>query len=231
MLLKLTAQNRTLRGRKMNTLRDQGFIPGIVYGTAIDPTPVTVGRNDFVKVYSQAGTSGLVELSIEGGKTVPVLIQDMSQHPIGNQVSHIDFRSVDLTKEIEAEVQIRLVGESSAVKLLGGTLVFELPHVQVRALPTALVPFIEVDISSMQNLEDSIRVKNLVVPSGMKIEEDPDQTIALVAPPRTDEELESLNTAVEENVEAVEVAKKEKKEGEEEVPVDEKEKEKEKKGA
>ncbi len=226
MVLKLAATNRTQRGRKMNSLRDQGFIPGIVYGTAIDPTPVTVGRTDFVKVYEQAGTSGLVELSIEGGKTVPVLIQDMSQHPISNQVAHIDFRSVDLTKEIEAEVQIRLVGESSAVKLLGGTLVFELPHVKVRALPTALVPYIEVDISSMQNLEDSIRVKDLVVPPGMKIEEDSDKTIALVAPPRTDEELESLNTAVEENVEAVEVAKKEKKEEEEEAPVEEKEKEK-----
>lgn len=213
MSISLQAQTRTERGRKTDILREQDIVPGVVYGADVKPASVSVRRGEFVKAYAQAGTSGLVSLSLDGA-VIPVLIHDIDQHPLTSRVSHIDFRAVDLKKEIEAEVQIRLSGEAGAVKTLGGTMVNETTHVKVRALPTALVPFIEVDVSRLATFEDAVRVKDLVVPAGMKIEEDAELTIVMVMPPRTDAELEALNTAVEENIEAVEVAKKEKKEEE-----------------
>lgn len=210
--LTLQAKPRVLKGRKTYQLRNEGIIPAVVYGSGTDPVNVEVNHNEFAKVLKTAGESMLVELAVEGGKTMYVLIQDAQTDPLRDEYTHADFRAVDMSKPIEAEVKLVFVGESGAVKGLGGTLVHPLDEVRVRALPKDLVSHIDVDISALATFEDQILVKDLPVPAGVEILEDEDATVALVEEPRSEEELAELNKAVEMDVNAVEKVEKEKKE-------------------
>jgi len=207
--LTLKAQLRTIKGRKNWTVRAEGKVPAIVYGLGMEPKMVTVDRNEFVKVYKSGGESTLVDLEIEGDSTIPVLFQDYQQDPLRDEVTHIDFRAVDLTKTVEAEVRLEFVGESAAVKALGGTLVHVMEEIEVRALPKKLPSEIEVDLSRLKTFEDVIRVSDLVVAEGVELLAAKEDSVAVVTPPRSDAEMAGLNEAVDVNVATIEkVAKK-----------------------
>lgn len=210
----LEAKTRTERGRKTSVLRASGAVPAVVYGSGTQPLNVSVDRNQFVKMYKEAGESSIVELKIDGATPLHVLIQDYQIDPLRTEFTHIDFRSIDMNKEIETEVDLEFIGESAAVKALGGTLIPALESVEIRALPSKLVRSIKVDISALVTFDDAIRVSDLQVPEGVIILSDAEQAVASVEPPRSEEEMKALDEAVEIDVTAVEVAK-EKKEGEE----------------
>lgn len=209
--LTLQAKTRTIMGRKTYKLRNEGIIPAVVYGVGTEPLNIEVDHKAFAKALKTAGESTLVELTVDGGKALHVLIQDAQTNPLREEFTHADFRAVDMTKKIEAEVKLAFVGESPAVKGLGGTLVRPIDEIRVRALPKDLVSHIDVDISTLATFEDQILVKDLPVPSGLEILEDENAAVALVAAPRSEEELAELNKAVEIDVNAVEKVEKEKK--------------------
>ncbi|MBI4591985.1 50S ribosomal protein L25 [Candidatus Uhrbacteria bacterium] len=212
----LEAKTRTEKGRKTYRLRAVGAVPGVVYGSGTAPQNITVDRNQFIKTFKEAGESSIVELKIDAHAPLHVLIQDYQVDPLRNEFTHIDFRSIDMNKEIETEVELEFIGESAAVKALGGTFIPSRETVAIRALPSKLVRSIQVDISVLATFDDSIRVSGLTVPEGVEILEDAELSIASVEPPRSDAEMEALNAAVEEDVSAVEVAKEKKaQEGEE----------------
>jgi len=215
----LQAQQRTLVGRKSRQLRATGEIPAIVYGSGIQPSSITINRNAFLKTYKQAGESSIVELAVGENEPLHVLIQDTQIDPLLNEVTHVDFRSIDMNKEIEASVQLEVTGESPAVKALGGTLVLSRDYVTVRCLPAKLVRSLAVDISKLATFEDSIRVKDLVLPDGMTIIDQSTLSIAAVEAPRSEEEMAALDKAVEVDISTVEVAGK--KEDEEAVTAEE----------
>ena len=212
----LKADKRVLMGRDTNALRADSKIPGVVYGAGIEPANVTVDRVSFVKTYRKTGTSGLIDLAIGDEKTIPVLIQEFTQHPVSNFVTHIDFRAVDLNKEIDAVIQLHFIGESHAVKGLGGTLLINTEELEVSALPTALVASIDVDISVLADFETVIRVKDIVLPEGVMVPEDSlEQTVAGVSAPRTSAQMEALEESVDGDVAAVAVEGAKAAEGEE----------------
>lgn len=216
-MMTLTAQNRELTGRKTSQLRSEGLVPAVVYGYGTEPQKITVDRNRTEKIYSEAGESSVIELEVEG-KKMSVLIQDTQRDPLTGFLTHADFRAVDLTKTVETTIALELVGEAPAVKELGGTIIQSLEEVDVEALPGALVPEIEVDATVLKTFDDVIRVSDLPVPEGVTILNDPNTAVASVAEPRSEEEMEALNEAVEEDVSGVEVTteKKEEAAGEEE---------------
>lgn len=206
----LEAKTRTEIGRKNYLVRGAGAVPAVVYGSQTQPQNITVDRNQFVKIYQAAGESSIVELKIDGKEALHVLIQDYQTDALRNEFTHIDFRSIDMNKEIETEVELEFIGESLAVKALGGTFIPSLETVEIRALPSKLVRSIKVDISSLATFDDSIRVSDLVVPEGVTILSDAELSVASVEAPRSEEEMKALDQAVEMDVSAVEVAKKEK---------------------
>ena len=213
----LQAKKRTSHGRKNYAMRAQGEIPAVVYGAIAEPISISVDRPTFVRLFKQAGESSIIELAVEGMSPLHVLIQDIQQDPLRNEAIHADFRAVDMTKKIEAEVKLRFVGESAAIKALGGTLVHPINAVRIRAFPKDLVPYIDVSIESLATFDDAIQIKDLVKSSDIELVGDPQQTVAFVAAPRSDEEMASLNAATVVDVTKVEVAKKKpaKEEGEE----------------
>ncbi len=210
-------KERKCSGKACKRLRKEGLIPAVLYGHGVPSRSVSVEYNPFVKVYKSSGESSLIDLFIDGKESVKALVADTAIDPMTDRLIHIDFRQVLMTEKIKTKIQVALKGESRAVKELGGILVKSLPEIEVECLPQYLVHEISVDISPLKEFGETIRVEDILVPEGMKFLENPREVIASVAPPRSEEELKSLEEKVEEKVEAVEVvkAKKEAEEGEE----------------
>jgi len=210
----LSAKPRTLTGRKNYALRVEGSFPAVVYGEGVkEPKNVAVERREFIKVFKAAGESGIIELGIDG-KTVNVLVQDIQTDPLRDEVIHADFRAIDMNKPIEVDVKIAFVGESPAIKGLGGIFVRPFEALRVRALPKDLPHEITVDISGLKTFEDTIHLRDVTAPSGVEFVDDLGMTIATVNAPRSEEEIAELNKAAEMDVTKIEVEKKGKEEEE-----------------
>lgn len=207
----LQAKTREIRGRKTYQLREEGLVPAVVYGAGMEPQMLTIDRNEFVRLYRELGESSIFELKIDEKESVSVLIQDYQLDPLHDFVIHVDFRAIDMSKSMEVDVELDFVGESAAVKALGGTLVRPRESVTVRCLPTNLPSSLEVDLTKIETFDDTFKVKDLVLPEGVEVANDPERTLAVVAPPRTEEEVAELDGAVEGDVSEVEGAEEEKK--------------------
>jgi ribosomal protein L25, Ctc-form len=214
--IKLEAKKRTLTGKAVSQLREKGLLPAVLYGKGQESITLEVNEQAFLKVFKTAGESTLIDVMIDG-KAEKVLIQDVAHDPLSDKIVHADFHKISLTEKMHAKIPLVFIGESHAVKGLGGVLIKNVDELEVECLPTALVHEIPVDISKMDNFGDIIHLKEIVIPPGITVKhlhgEDP---IVSVAEPRSEEELKSLEEKPVEAVEAVEVVKKEKAEGEEE---------------
>ena len=187
---------------------------GIMYGFETEPQMVSVDLMQLQKTYANAGEGQVVTLKL-GKDEHPVLIKDMGFDPRFEEPSHVDFWRIDLAKEVEAPVPVEFIGVSAAMKDEGGTLVRVLTEINVKALPSALPKQFTVDISALATFEDSIGIKDLDVPEGVTILNDENETITTVEAPRTEEEMEALEGAVEGDVTDIEGVEKEGEEGEE----------------
>ena len=217
MTLNLEAQTRKIIGKKVRDLRKGGFIPAVVYGKDVKPQNLSVQALPFVKLYKEAGESTLIDLKVDSAAPVKVLIQEVQADPLTGALSHVDFRQIKMTEKIKAEVLLKFIGESSAIKELGGTLIRSIDKIEIECLPSDLVHEIEVDLSVLKTFEDRIHLRDLKIPAGIKVLSDMNATVATAEAPLTEEEMKAeLETPVVEKVEEVGVVEKEKKEGEEE---------------
>ncbi|EKD47246.1 MAG: hypothetical protein ACD_66C00152G0005 [uncultured bacterium] len=201
-IISLSAQARDLKGRKTEHLRAENLVPAVMYGFETEPANVQLNRGDFGRAYQKAGESTVVELDIDGTKNL-VLIQEVQYNPITDDVTHVDFRRINMNEKIEAMISIKLTGISPAVKDLGGTLVHSLEEVEVLALPAALVREFIMDISSLATFNDVLRVSDIIVPEGIEILTDKEDTIASIQEPVSEEELLAQEAATTEAIENV----------------------------
>jgi large subunit ribosomal protein L25 len=210
-MISLSAKKREKFGKES---RREDNLPGVLYGPEVKNQPLEVNLKEFRKVYRDAGGSSLIALDL-GGKKFLVLIHDVSKDSVSDEFIHVDFYQPILTKEVEAEVPLVFIGEGLAVKELGGTLVKEFQSVRVKALPQDLPHEITINVEGLMTFEDEIKVKDIILPKGVRIEKNPEDTVAKAVPPvKIEEELEK---PIEEDVEGVEKIEKGKKEGEEAV--------------
>lgn len=215
---------------KAEQTRQENLIPAVLYGSEIEPVSVAVDYNTFEKLYNEAGESSLIDFSVEGDKAEPVkiLIQDIQYDPVKGRMIHIDFRQIKMDEEMHATIELSFVGESLAVKELGGTLNTGNDYVNVKCLPKDLVSEIEVDLSVLKTFDDVIKISDLKVPAGVTIVDNSDTVVAKVAAPLSEEQLKAMEESEAPSIEDVEVEGKEKKEDEEaEVEGDKKEDKKE----
>jgi large subunit ribosomal protein L25 len=202
--------------KKLNAFRKKGIIPAVVYGNKVKPRNLWVNYLDFKRVFEKAGENTVIELEIEEKEKVNTLIHDIQHDPLSNIFSHVDFFQIRMDEKIESNIPLEFLGESPAVKELGGILVKSLDEIKVSCLPGDLPSKIEVNISKIKTFEDHIKVKDLEISDKVKVLDEEDMVVALVTPPRTEEEMASLEEKVEEDVTKVEgVVKENPSEGEE----------------
>lgn len=159
--IKLKADKRTTFGRKVKQMRQKGILPINLYGKKIKSIALQTPVTDFTKIFAKTGESQLVELMIlPDQKTRHALINNVQKDPVTGAVLHADFRQVDLTEKIEAEITIELKGESPAINK-GGVLVQTVNSLRVEALPADLPEKFTIDISGLAEVGDSIVLKQL----------------------------------------------------------------------
>lgn len=192
-MVTLAGEKRTITGKAVAALRKRGILPAVVYGKKEKTQPISISAKDFKKVFSDAGESTLVTLSVDG-KQYNVLIHDVLSDPLTEKPLHADFLAVEMDKELTTNVALEFIGESPAVKSEGGILVKVMHEVEVSALPQDLPHGIAVDISALDTLESRITLGELVLPKGVKVIGDLDEVVALIEPPRSEAELKALET-------------------------------------
>lgn len=203
----LNAQAREIIGRKVRVLRNAGLVPGVVYGRGFEPLNVQVPMKDFQKVYAAAGESTLIYLDVNG-QQYPTIIHDVDRHPVSEAVRHADFYKVSLTEKIHAKIPFNFIGESPAVKELGGILVKNLNEVEVEGLPQNLPHEIKIDIAKLAAFGDQILVKDLAIPESIAIQANPNDIVALIQEPISEEELKAQLETPSVAAEEVEVIKR-----------------------
>lgn len=192
---------------KAKKIRQDDKIPAIVYGKNFDNKKVCVDKFAFMRLFREAGSSNLVDLNIDDKENEKVLIHDTEVHPIDGSIEHIDFLKINMKEKIKTEIPIEYVGETPLVVEQEGSFIANKDSVEVECLPSDLVDHIDVDISGLTEFDQNIRIADIKVPSTIEIINDPEEVIALVQPPRSEEELAALDEEVVEDVEAVEVEK------------------------
>lgn len=184
-----TVQKREISGKALTDLRAKGIVPGIVYGSELK-TNLNVQMTQLAvdRLFEAAGWSSVVNLEIEGEKKpMEVLIKDVAYDPLHMNINHIDFYKIKPGEKIETVIELHFINESPAVKDLGGTLVTTLQELQVKCLPKDLIDKIEIDISVLKTFSDTIRVKDVKVPTGMDILNDLQSPVVNVVAPHVEE--------------------------------------------
>jgi large subunit ribosomal protein L25 len=182
--INLQTKAREIKGRDSVALRKSGSLPAVLYGHNVGNVNLAVNAIEFEKVLRKAGESTIIELDMDDGSKKNVLIQDVQYHYLHSQPIHVDFFEVSMTEKLTATVPIELIGESAAVKVLGGTLVQVLNDVEVECLPADLPQHYELDISKLASFEDALTVADLPQDDKVAIKADPDEFIAKVQQPR-----------------------------------------------
>ena len=199
-VIELAAQTRQARGKQVKAVRAEGNVPAVIYGHGVDAQPLSVSLRGLTKVFADAGSNKMVALSIDDGKPYNVMIQDVQTDSRSGQIIHADFYKVKMNEKIKAEIPLHVIGESTAVYKLEGSLIQGLSTVEVEALPANLPENIEVDISVLDDFDKTIHVSDLTIPGNVELLTDTTELVAKVEPPRSDEELEDLDAPVVDEV-------------------------------
>ena len=160
----LAAEHRELTGKKVARLRSEGRLPAVVYGRGEASSNISLDTHEFEQLRRHSGPNALVDLSIDGKKAKPVLIQSVQVHPVNRRVVHADLFLVRMTEELTVDVPLVPVGESVAIAQLGGTLLHVTETVKVRALPDHLPQSIEYSIESLVDIDTQLHVRDLTIP-------------------------------------------------------------------
>ena len=213
----LSASPRTGTGKGVaRTLRQRGQIPGVIYGHAREVQPLTLNAREFDRLMEHVTASTVIDLDL-GGKTSKTLIREIQRHPYKRQVLHVDFLELVAGEKVTVEIPIVYVGTPAGIK--DGGILEQIKHeLTVEADPTTLPEHIEVDVSEL-TIGHTLYVRDVRVPEGATVQDDPDSPVALVAAPRAEptpvEAMPAIEGAVPEAAPEPELIRKPK-EGDEE---------------
>ncbi len=179
----LTAQPRTVIGKQVNAMRRAGTIPAVLYGRHLDkPLTLQIDEKVLKTVVAKAGRNRLVKLAVDRGTPRLVLTREVQRNSLSGRIVHVDFQEVSMTEKLTTEVPLVLVGTSPAVTRGEGLLIHGINTVQIRVLPGDLIPQIEIDVTGLESLNQSLFVKDLKVSDKIEVLTPGDEMVAKVVP-------------------------------------------------
>lgn len=195
----LEAKKRDIIGKQVKALRREGLLPAVIYGSDIEPMPLTLNTNEVHQTLKVIGANTLITLKV-GKEEHLALVRDLQREVIKRDLLHIDFQAVSMEENITTTVPILVVGEAPAVKELNALLVTSMDFLQIEAKAKDLPDTISVDVSELAEIGDNIQVKDLVISGEVKILDDQELTVIVVAAPT----LMEIEPEVEEGAELFE---------------------------
>ncbi len=181
----LPAQIRTMIGHQAKKLSRTGDLPAVVYSKKTGTTSIQINYRQSYKMIKAAGTTHVINLEITDDKgkikIQPSLVQDIDVHPVKGILRHVDFLAVNLKEKIVATVPVVYVGEAVGIKEAGGILVINIDELEVEALPNDLPEEIQVDVTNLAHIHDSIKIADLPTNAKYKIMTESDLPIVILS--------------------------------------------------
>jgi len=205
----LKATKREIAGKQVKALRRSGSLPAVIYGRHLEPISISLDAHTAALVLAKVTSSSLVTIDLDGTE-YPTLVREKQRNFVKDNLLHVDFLAVDLKENIRANVRVEITGISPAVKDLNAVLVTNITTLEVECLPTELPERFIVDIGSLKQVGDGIRVGDLQVSDKVRVLTDPDEMIVVTTFAKAEEEVAPVveGAAVEEP-EVIEKGKKE----------------------
>jgi large subunit ribosomal protein L25 len=174
--IQLTAQPREgLGSRKTKRLRDQGLIPGVVYGHKEAVVPVTLPKKELTTHIDRG--AHVFDLALDG-RTEKVLVKDVQYDHLGLEILHIDFARVSLDERVEVTVPLELKGTPKG-EAEGGVLQQIVNELEIECLVTDIPDNITHSVAEL-GIDDVVHIKDLKLPAGAKALQDEDLIVAMV---------------------------------------------------
>ena len=177
----IEAQKRTIIGKKVGALRRQGILPGIIYGRIgkeqIDPIPIQLDMHEASLIIRKMTGSSLVTLDVEGEK-YPAILREAQRDIIYGTLRHVDFMAVSLTEKLQTSISIELIGQAPAEINMAAVVVTGISELEIECLPQDLPERIEVDATTLVDIDSAIYVKDLNLPPNIDVLTDPEELIA-----------------------------------------------------
>lgn len=210
------ASHRDVIGKQVKALRREGKLPAVLYGHRIEPMPVSLDARDAGRVLPTVTSSLLVVVDVDGERH-NALVREKQRDPVQGNLLHVDFLVVSMTEKLRAHVVIELEGDAPAIREFNGALVTGTEELEVECLPQDLPERFTVDLSVLEEIGDSIHVKDLQIPSGVEVLTDLEDLVVLVTSQAAEEEEEEeVEEELEEEEGEPEVIERGKREEEEE---------------
>jgi large subunit ribosomal protein L25 len=216
--IELSAERRTKVGGGLFSLRSSGKIPAVLYGPSTPSLPIQLEGKQASRIIDTLAGSDLISLRLDG-KDHQVLLRDVQRDSIRRTILHVDFYEVPTDRPIRVRIRLEFIGSAPAVREFGGVLVHLMDEVETECLPRDLVSYLQVDLGSLSKIGDSLAVKDIVLPTGIRLLMAPDEDVVTVTEQAKEEVVEAAPAVVTPEVELV------RKEKPEEVPEKEPEEE------
>ena len=201
--IELRATSREILGKKVRFLRHQGIIPLHLFGHNVESIALQCDEAQLKRVLAQAGKTRLISLKLDKGKKPRnVVVREVQRDMRTDGLLHVDLYQIKMTEKIRVEVPVVVVGEAPALKSKENMLLQELNSLTVECLPNEIPASVRVDLSSLTERDQAIRVENVILGKEVAILNDPELVVVKIGS-RPKEEVEEV---VAEAIEAEEVA-------------------------
>lgn len=188
----IKSKSRDVKTRSaLSALRNEGYIPSVVYGYKTESTPIAVSERDLLFTLRETGRNGVIKLDVDG-KELNVVLNDYQADALKGDIRHADFLAINMTEELEVEVTVNLVGESKGEKE-GGTVQQPNFEVLIKVKPSDIPEAFDVDVSGL-GIGDSITVGDIREKSKFEILNDDNHSLVLISAPRTEAEMDELDS-------------------------------------
>jgi large subunit ribosomal protein L25 len=200
----LDAELRNITGKAVRHMRREGYVPAVVYGHRTEPISLQVSERALHQALRVAGANRLITLKVPGQDAPKmVLVRELQRDVLSHAMLHVDFYEVVMTEEITAEVPVVLIGESKLVKGGGGLLFQGLDTIEVECLPGDLPQEVEIDLSALVEIDQTVAVHDLKLGDGVKVLTDLNEVVVKILPPEAEEVEEAPAPTEEGEVEVV----------------------------
>ena len=196
--LSLTARDPE-GSRSARRLRRDGLVPGVIYGGDGGPEHFAVDARILRNTLAHSGA--ILEVSIDGGTGVPVLVKDLQRHPVRGEAVHVDLLRVNMRESIHTTVVLELTGAEDGPPgvVEGGVLNQETRELNIAALPGDIPDSIVFDVSGLE-MNETVTLSALTPPEGVTLLDDPEETVLVTITPPT---LEPVEDEIETETELV----------------------------
>ncbi|HEY8422919.1 MAG TPA: 50S ribosomal protein L25 [Thermoclostridium sp.] len=176
----------TVGNGSASRLRNNGYIPGVVYGKDMEATPIQIESSVLFHNIRNYGQNTVYNITLNN-QNIPAVIQDIQVDPLKREFLHVDLHRVSLNEEREAQVPVKIVGKSKHERL-GAVFTQQIDEITVKGLPQDIPEYIQVNISDMK-VGECLKAGDIVMPDNLQLVNSPDEVIGSLTPsqPITDD--------------------------------------------